>query len=93
MTQMSQAETGQNMMIFQIAARLARLGAAAGLVLAPHAQAEQGPRLYPMCAFGTVILLPFPGEDAPAPQERKAACHAARLNERLRVFYPLAKGR
>lgn len=80
-------------MLLDIAVRFACLGAAAALALSPYSLAEQGPRLYPMCAFGTVILLPFPGEDAPRPPDRRAACHAARLNERLRVVHPLAKGR
>lgn len=78
-------------MVFHIAVRFACLGAAAALGLAPHAQAEQRPGLYPMCAFGTVILLPFPGgEEKPAP-DRKAACHAARLTERVRIVHPSAK--
>lgn len=78
-------------MIPGLTVRLLGISGAAALALAPYAAAAHGQRLYPMCAFGTVILLPFPGEDEPPP-DRQAACHAARLNERLRVANPLAKG-
>lgn len=60
--------------------------ASAGLYAAPSG----GVALYPMCAFGTAILAPFPGDTDKRPQEDKGACHA-RLNDRLRLVKIVAK--
>lgn len=73
--------------------RFLGISGAAALALAPYAAAAHPQKLYPMCAFGTVILAPFPGEDERRPQDGQAACHAVRLAERLRIVHPSAKRR
>jgi len=71
------------------------IAATAGFALTAAAS-QAGPAapsaLYPMCSFGTVIFLPFPGETDEEPQNGKSACHA-RLNDRLRLIRAAAKRR
>jgi hypothetical protein len=90
MTCLSQAKLNLTGMASHIAIRLLFLGAGAAVGLAPaapYAAPREAQTLYPVCAFGTVILMAFPGGEEEEPAERPAAaCHAARLGERPRLI-------
>ncbi len=97
MTRLSQAKLNNTDVTAHILNRLLFLGASAAVALsaaAPYAAAAGAPALYPVCANGTVILMPFPGgEEKDEPARRKAACHAACLGERPRLQRLHAKAR
>ncbi len=95
MTRLSQVKLNGTRMRSFSAVRCLFIGAGAALGLAPvapYAAGESAQKLYPMCAFGTVIYLPFPGEpeENPAPAHN-VACHGVCANERPRVKHPSGK--